>query len=521
MILYINRKSIFLFLFLFYSGLIIGQDDIIPNGYNKFYFPSGELSSEGSLRDGKPDGFWKTYFENGKIKSEGNRLDYLLDGKWKFYTEEGIISNTINYQSDKKNGFSEEFDEEGILYKKSYFIDDIKDSIETTYYTNGAIHTEINFVDGLEDGIAFEYASNDGRIITIWKYKKGYLRSTEKINRFDKADRKQGKWKVYYNDGIIRSDGYYKDGKKNGVFKEYDTKGSLIEINKFDEDVIDDEAEESVILDIRSTYYEDGTIKTIGTYKEGKKEGTHRVYDKNGIIIDGFIYKEGIIIGKGIIDEQGFYQGTWKFYFNQDTLQSEGEYEDSKKEGKWTYYYPNGKVKQIGKFKNGKPSGSWYWYYEDGVLHREESYYKGKEDGHSIEYDELENVITEGEYIDGYKEGEWYYKVGDTEEIGSYKDGEKYGKWIIKYDNDKINFKGSFVDGRAQGKHKFYYRNGSIKKYGKYKFGYKDGNWKTYDKEGKLLITITFKRGVEVKIDGVKISPQSIDLDDIDEDYDY
>jgi antitoxin component YwqK of YwqJK toxin-antitoxin module len=341
----------------------------------------------------------------------------------------------------------------------------------------------------------------------------------EKINRTDNANRKQGKWKTYYKDGTIRSDGFYKDGKKNGVFKEYDKNGSLIEINKFEDDIADVDAEESVILDIRTTYYEDGKVKTIGTYKEGKKEGTHRVYDKEGKIINSFIYNEGEVIAEGIIDEQGLYQGEWKFYFAKDSLKSTGEYVDSKKEGKWTYFYPNGTKKQVGKFKDGKATDTWYWYYENGEIHREESYYKGKEDGHSIEYDELGNVITEGDYIDGYKEGKWYYKIGDTEEVGTYKDGEKYGKWVVTYDNGKLNFKGSFVDGRAQGKHKYYHRNGMIKQFGKYKFGNKEGNWKSYDEDGKLTITINYKRGVEVKIDGVKIKPAGSDPGEDDSDY--
>jgi len=43
-----------------------------PNGFNKFYYDNGKVSSEGNMRDGKPDGYWKTYAENGTIKNEGN-----------------------------------------------------------------------------------------------------------------------------------------------------------------------------------------------------------------------------------------------------------------------------------------------------------------------------------------------------------------------------------------------------------------------------------------------------------------
>jgi len=493
------------------------NNDIIPNGYNKFYFDNGKVSSEGNLISGKPEGYWKTYFESGQLKSEGDRLDFELHGNWIFYTAEGFVKDEITYLGGKKNGVSKKYDIEGRLSIVSYYKSDVKDSIETTYYPNGNVHTEIPFVNGLEEGTGYEYDSIDGRIITIYKFKAGYLRSKQKINRNDNAGRKQGKWLVFYDNGILRTEGYYKNGKRNGVFKEYDKNGSLKEINKFDEDIPDLEAQETVILDIRSTYYEDGTINTTGTYKEGKKEGTHRVYDKQGNIIDGFIYKDGKVIRKGIVDESGLYQKNWEFYFVNGEVKLKGEFVNSKKQGTWMYFYKTGKKKQVGKFKNGKASGSWYWYFKNGVIHREESYLRGREDGLSVEYDEDEVIITQGEYIDGFKEGEWFYKVGDTEERGSYREDLKHGKWVYKYDNGKINFKGSYTNGQPHGKHKYYFINGSIKQQGKYKFGFKDGIWKTYDENGNVDITIKYKRGIDIKIDGVKVKPETLPNDDLEE----
>ena len=44
-----------------------------PNGFNKFYFDNGIVSSEGTLKEGKPEGYWKNYFPTGQLKSEGSR----------------------------------------------------------------------------------------------------------------------------------------------------------------------------------------------------------------------------------------------------------------------------------------------------------------------------------------------------------------------------------------------------------------------------------------------------------------
>jgi len=40
---------------------VLAQGEINPNGYNVFYYPNGNISSEGYLVDGKPDGYWKAY----------------------------------------------------------------------------------------------------------------------------------------------------------------------------------------------------------------------------------------------------------------------------------------------------------------------------------------------------------------------------------------------------------------------------------------------------------------------------
>ncbi|OQX76620.1 MAG: hypothetical protein B6D61_08520, partial [Bacteroidetes bacterium 4484_249] len=65
-------KHIILILIIIFSSIVIfSQDDIDPNGFNKFYYENGQISSEGNMRDGKPDGYWKTYYENGLLKSEG------------------------------------------------------------------------------------------------------------------------------------------------------------------------------------------------------------------------------------------------------------------------------------------------------------------------------------------------------------------------------------------------------------------------------------------------------------------
>ena len=69
----LNRIVLVISLLLFAFQSFAQDEKIDPNGYNKFYYPNGNLSSEGRFENGKPEGYWKNYYENGNLKSEGNR----------------------------------------------------------------------------------------------------------------------------------------------------------------------------------------------------------------------------------------------------------------------------------------------------------------------------------------------------------------------------------------------------------------------------------------------------------------
>jgi len=65
------RKFLIVLVFLLSAGeTLFAQAP--QDGPAKFYYPSGKLSSEGTMVKGKPDGYWKSYYENGQLKSEGN-----------------------------------------------------------------------------------------------------------------------------------------------------------------------------------------------------------------------------------------------------------------------------------------------------------------------------------------------------------------------------------------------------------------------------------------------------------------
>lgn len=483
---------------------------IVTDGYQVFYHTNGKKASEGTMRNGKPDAYWKTYNEEGLLISEGNRKDFELDSTWIFYNDKGDIVLEINYRQGKKNGIRKTYREDEII--EETFLNDIKDGLTRYFYPDKRIKKEVNFKDGLEQGLAKEY-DKDGRIITLITYKSGFIVERELINRYDNSGRKHGIWKYFYADGKIMMEGSYKHGQENGYFKEYDKDGNLISTAKFADGNKLENVAELVKLDLRKDYYPDGKVKIAATYnKQGELEGIRREYAPDGTVEKSYIFRNGIMIGEGIVTEKGERDGFWKEYYHDGRLRAEGKYSQDVKEGRWKFYHPNGITDQEGLYVKGKPEGEWLWYYPGGQLLREESYYNGLPDGIMTEYDEAGNVITKGEFIEGKEEGKWYYRIGDNETEGTYAEGMRNGLWTY-YDlpgqmgkQKVLRFEGRFIEDNPHGKHTYYWDNGNRKDEGEYIMGRKEGDWISFNYDGTPFIMVTYKNGTEQRYDGIQIT---------------
>ena len=508
-------KLIFSLLLVLISIFSVAQKNTNQDGYKYFYYQNGQISSEGNMKNGKPIGFWKSYFDTGELKSTGNRKNFLLDSVWTFYKKNGNISEIINYRYGKKNGYYYKYKtnendslNSELLLSKELYLNDIKQSL-SFYYLDGKINKIINYKNGDKEGIAKEF-NKDSTIITILNYRNDFLISKEKINRKDKNGLKQGSWKTFYNNDKLKSEANYLNDLLHGIYREYDRRGKLIKNQRYNYGVLlEENVEEKEQIVVKEEFYENGKLKKSGGFINKRPVGIHKEFKPNGTISNAILYDdEGNIKGTGLIDENVKKQGEWKYYYPDGKIKSKGKYLNNRKNGKWTFYFQDGSYEQKGRYKNGKLSGDWTWFFENGNIKREEHYYNGKEEGLFIEYNQNEEIISKGEYIDGEKEGEWYYFVGDHIEKGNFRFGLKNGMWYYSFPNGDRSFEGNFIEGREHGKHKYYYENGKLRKIGEYAFGKKEKRWRYYDSEGNLIYTITYKNGIEYKINGKKISDE-------------
>lgn len=487
--------------------LVLSLELFSQTEYQQYTYPSGQIASEGTLRDGKPDGLWKTYYESGQLKSIGKRTNFLLDSTWMFFTERGDTNLIVNYKRDLKNGSRFTYSETEILMEP--FVNDVRSGEGHRTDRKGHVLQTFNFVNGFEEGVSPVFDTL-GLLKEIITYRKGFVMTREALNRYDREGKKHGYWKTFFDDWSLHTECYYRHGLRDGFYKEYDEKGNLKKIIKFVNDVEQVLEPEMKPLIVQYEYYPNGKVRREASFRDGKREGIWREFDEEGNVINSQTYKKGALVSDGVVDTDGKRRGEYKEFYSDSTLRAEGLFVGGLRSGEWKFYYQNGKMQEVGSYKEGEPDGVWIWYYDNGQRQIEEQFYKGKPNGSYKEYDSKGNIIVSGTYFDGMKAGKWVEQIGDMRTEGEYRNDKQVGEWVSYYDNGKMAFRGTFNAGYPDGEHFFYYENGRLREIQNYTAGVKHGDWKKYLDTGELYSTITYNQGAEVKYDG-----EALDADEI------
>ena len=492
---------------LVFMVLSFSHEVFSQTGYQAFTYPGGQVASEGMLRDGRPDGLWKTYYENGQLKSIGKRTDFLLDSTWVFFSEVGDTSLIVNYKRDLKNGPRFTFGKDDIVMEP--FVNDVRQGEGKRYDLKRHLIQTVTYKNGVEEGISPVFDTT-GLLCEIITYKKGFVMTREAINRYDREGKKHGYWKTFFDDWSVHTECYYRHGMRDGFYKEYDEKGNLKKITKFVNDVEQVVESDMKPLIVQHEYYPNGKVKREASFRDGKREGVWREFDEQGNVLNSQTYQKGVLVGQGIVDTDGKRRGLFKEFYPDNSLRAEGVFVDGLRSGEWKFYYHNGQIQEIGSYQEGQPDGIWTWYYKKKQKQIEEQFFKGTPNGSYKEYDSRGNIIVTGTYFDGMKNGKWTEEIGDMRTQGEYRNDKQVGQWVSYYDNGKLAFKGTFNAGYPDGEHFFYYQNGRLREIQKYAAGVKHGDWKKYLDTGELYFTVTYDQGKEVKYDGEALDDNEI-----------
>ena len=222
---------------LFWGCLLLGMPESRGQEaeWRKGTYPDGTLRYEGYFRAGKPAGEMKRYYPDGKLQARmvyrGDTVEAVL------YSRKSDCSMRGKYVGRKKQGTWEYFKNDCLLMKEEYR-DQVLNGKTVRFFSTGNPAEEKGWVNGKPEG--------------EWKlyYDNGQLRMIAGL----KAGKLDGEVKTYSYQGILRSEGRYRNDRKEGTWVFFDDSGVEVKRKNYRAGISDtaeeDELEESRYLDV-------------------------------------------------------------------------------------------------------------------------------------------------------------------------------------------------------------------------------------------------------------------------------
>lgn len=198
--------------------------------------------------------------------------------------------------------------------------------------------------------------------------------NAQTINQKDSKGLKTGHWQNRYPNDTLKSEGYYSAGKTIGTWKYYYETGELMAIMEF----LTDGTSNFKLFDAS------GPRIAEGLYNNGKKNGTWYYYGIDSSKVMDIVYSNGLKNG----EEKVYFPKTGKLY--QTTI-----FVKDKKEGTYKLFFDNGLLKTNGGFKDDKLDGKVIYYFPNGRKNMEGTYIKGLRDGEFYVYEESSGKLIE------------------------------------------------------------------------------------------------------------------------------
>lgn len=199
-------------------------------------------------------------------------------------------------------------------------------------------------------------------------------------NKTDAKGQKQGEWKKYHKNGMLRYVGNFINNKPVGEFKNYYETGNL-------QSKMDHKGSVSYFI----AFYKTGEVQIVGKYINQKRDSTWNFYDVDGYKKSSEFYINGqknrtsylYFTNGNIAEEKEFFNdfenGKWITYFENGKKKIEATYENGGLEGKAIYYSSEGKRSIRGFYYHGTRTGVWLIFEADGnTIKKKEEYKNGK-----------------------------------------------------------------------------------------------------------------------------------------------
>ena len=304
---------------------------------------------------------------------------------------------------------------------------------------------------------------------TFYNSDKKFLKEEYRVNEKGELD---GKYTSFFENGNLKSTGFFSNNKSTGEWAYYFSSGELR---------MKGNVSNGKNVGIWNYFYESGGIKMEGELEDGKRTGLWIIYKTNGAK-----QSEGYYDGNTKV-------GTWNYYCETGQLKATEEIEED--HSTYTEFYVNGEKKAMGANFDAKKNGEWFYFFEDGSLQAKGEYREGKKYGAWKYFNESGSIKAEGSYINDLTDGIWihYYESGGIQSKGLLSEGKKDGTWSLFYSDGSIKAEASYELGN--GEYQEFYKDGSLKIKGNVVDGKNEGVWYYYYESGSIEGKCTFING--------------------------
>jgi len=201
------------------------------------------------------------------------------------------------------------------------------------------------------------------------------------INKVDAQGHRQGHWKAYDVNGLLKFEGRFVDNVPIGTFKYYYESGKIKAVSE-----MYDQGRRART----KVYHKNGRLMAKGNYLEKKKDSSWVYYsDYDGVLLSTEFYQNGLLEGivlnyfpTGSVAEEmpykaGLKQGEWKRYFTDGKVKLKATYIDDELQGLMLVYHQNSFPEVSGTYKNNLKDGMWVYYDDQGFVIKKERYIRG------------------------------------------------------------------------------------------------------------------------------------------------
>lgn len=217
------------------------------------YYCNGNQKNNLTFVNGRPDGFAIMYYENGNKKEEGNWKVNRWVGNYKLFYDNGQVQHDFKFNEGGK-----------------------REGLQTYKYENGETAIVGNFANGKETGVIKEFYEN-GEVKALKTYNNGEV---------DPASIKLFEAKTEIAKAVV--------SEKNAPSK------AEVEVKK---EEITAGAKPMVLNGKHMLYNKNKQVSKDGIFKDNRlMEGKAYIYNDNGILTRVAIYKNGVYVGDGNIE---------------------------------------------------------------------------------------------------------------------------------------------------------------------------------------------------------------------------